>query len=72
MKSIKYLIIVILLSGCAGQTLHRQGATEADAMKDNMECELQGAQYASGMGFNGNLLIIGDYKTKCLRGRGWM
>ena len=65
------VIMSVLLAGCVAPNLYRQGATEADAMKDNMECELQGAQYASGMGFNGNLLIIGDYKTKCLRGRGW-
>ena len=65
------IVLCFVMAGCAGQTLHRDGATNADAMKDNTECELQGAQYASGMGFTGNLLIIGDYKTKCLRGRGW-
>ena len=69
----KKLIIVLclIMVGCATPQLYRDGATHADAMKDNTECELQGAQYASGMGFNGNLLIIGDYKTQCLRGRGW-
>ena len=67
----KLLIVVFLLSGCAAPMMHKPGATDEMAMKDNMECELMGAQYASGMGFNGNLLIIGDYKAKCLRGRGW-
>lgn len=69
----KYLIIVLLvmISGCAAPTMHKQGATHEMAMKDNTECELMGAQYASGMGFNGNLLIVSDYKAQCLRGRGW-
>lgn len=69
----KYLIIilVVMISGCAGPMMHKQGATNEMAMKDNTECELMGAQYASGMGFNGNLLIVSDYKAQCLRGRGW-
>ena len=63
--------LLVLLTGCASPNLHKSGSTQADAMKDNTECELMGAQYASGMGFNGNLLIVADYKQKCLRGRGW-
>lgn len=65
------ILLCLLTAGCAVTPMHKQGATHADATRDNMECELQGAQYASGMGFNGNLLIIADYKTQCLRGRGW-
>ncbi len=65
------IVLCFLIAGCAAPMLHKQGATDADAMKDNTECELQGAQYASGIGFNGNLLIIGEYKVKCLQGRGW-
>ena len=69
----KYItaVLVVVLSGCAGPMLHKPGATDEMAMKDNTECELMGAQYASGMGFNGNILIVADYKAKCLRGRGW-
>ena len=69
----KYFILVLLLviSGCAAPMMTKPGATDQMAMKDNMECELMGAQYASGMGFNGNLLIVSDYKAQCLRGRGW-
>lgn len=65
------IIIALLLTGCVGQQLHKQDATHEMANKDNMECQLMGAQYASGMGFVGNLLIIEDYKVNCLRGRGW-
>ena len=65
------IVLCFVIAGCAAPTLHKQGATDIDAMKDNTECELQGAQYASGMGFNGNMLIVSDYKVKCLRGRGW-
>lgn len=69
----KYLIIlsVVVLTACAGPMMHKPGATDEMAMKDNTECELMGAQYASGMGFNGNMLIVSDYKAQCLRGRGW-
>lgn len=69
----KYIIIVLVvfISGCATTPMTKPGATDQMAMKDNMECELMGTQYASGMGFNGNLFIIADYKTQCLRMRGW-
>ena len=69
----KYIIIVLVvfISGCATTLMTKPGATDQMAMKDNMECELMGTQYASGMGFNGNLFIIADYKTQCLRMRGW-
>ena len=65
------VILTLMLLGCAGPMLQKPGATDADAMRDNMECELQGTQYASGMGFNGNLLIIADYKSRCLRSMGY-
>lgn len=71
MKKLLMAGLIILISGCATPQLHKAGATHADATKDNTECELMGAQYASGMGFNGNLLIVADYKAQCLRGRGW-
>ena len=63
--------LLVLISGCAGQPMHKPGATDQMAMKDNMECQLMGTQYATGMGFNGNILIIEDYKADCLRSRGW-
>jgi hypothetical protein len=64
-------LLVVLISGCAGQQLYKEGATDQVAYKDNMECDLIAMQYATGMGFNGNYLIINDYKMKCLRSRGW-
>lgn len=65
------ILTCFILAACAGPPLHKPGTGSAEATKDHMECELQGAQMASGYGFNGNILIIEDYKARCLRGRGW-
>jgi len=72
-KNMKYimLILVVMISGCAAPIMTKPGATDQMAMKDNMECELMGMQYATGAGFNGNMLIISDYRAQCLRMRGW-
>ena len=70
MKYILIAITALTISACAAP-MHKAGATDQDAMRDNTECELQGYQYAAGLGFGGNPLIAGEYRQRCLMGRGW-
>ncbi|NBQ67545.1 MAG: hypothetical protein EBU46_01420 [Nitrosomonadaceae bacterium] len=70
-KVIFIAAICLLLFGCAGPILTKPGVTEAQAAKDNRECNFEGVQYAHQMGMTGNFMVIGDYRAGCLRDRGY-
>lgn len=70
-RKITIAVIFLLISGCAGPILTKPGVSEAQAAKDNRECNLEGVQYAHQMGMTGNFLVIGDYRAGCLRDRGY-
>lgn len=65
-------LVALALAGCANNVIWRkQGATQADWMKDSYECEKDMRQ----SGYFGTGLIgalnAQDFQSRCLRAHGW-